>query len=621
MALPSNPLKEINILLMGETGVGKSTFINAFVNYLNYNKLEDVNLENLICLIPTTFTISDENFDPQDISIGGNDDNEKNEAGQSATQSCKSYVFPFGSQLIRLIDTPGMGDTRGIDQDAKNFQDILMSISNYTEIHGICILLKPNNSRLTATFHFCIKELLCHLHKSASENIVFLFTNSRGTFYRPGDTSKVLRKMLEDIRNKEPNVEIQFNKDNTFCFDNEAFRFMVALLRGIEFNEEEKENFSKSWDKSARQCGELISYISSLEPHKVQDTLSVNEVRNMIIILAKPLADISENILRNLFVLGEHKSKIKLSIDNISELQNNLYIPVIGFETIFLDKPQTVCASPSCYTIHVYRGQRQVDYITKCHSPCHLTSVTADVIGQPQLLRCTAMDSGICTKCKCSWRVHMHVLYNLKHISDKTIDKNIHNQIQSKQEAKEKAESMVKELDQRCEQLKKEQVVITKTCAKFGHFLKHNAITPYNDSLKEYLDHLIQVQKSLNESGSKNKETIIGLEKMKESYVQELKILDKVMSPNLEIPQPITPTSISEMVDDLYNLKIYGPNIKELVHKLKEAKIKEHFERREYIYQPPSNTWYVTTLYQDYGALAMGILLMKLRALLSSAYL
>lgn len=37
--LPSAPPEEINILLLGETGVGKSTFINTFVNYLKFDSL------------------------------------------------------------------------------------------------------------------------------------------------------------------------------------------------------------------------------------------------------------------------------------------------------------------------------------------------------------------------------------------------------------------------------------------------------------------------------------------------------------------------------------------------------------------------------------------------------
>ena len=84
--------------------------------------------------------------------------------------------------------------SRGIEQDKENFQNILSYISYYEEIQGICILLKPNNSRLTVMFEFCIKELLTYLHKSAAKNIIFCFTNARNTNYRPGETGASLAK-------------------------------------------------------------------------------------------------------------------------------------------------------------------------------------------------------------------------------------------------------------------------------------------------------------------------------------------------------------------------------------------------------------------------------------------
>ena len=67
-----------------------------------------------------------------------------------------------------------------------NFQKILSFIAYFEEIHGICILMKPNESRLTNTFEFCIKELLTQLHKSAASTIMFCFTNTRSCGYRPG---------------------------------------------------------------------------------------------------------------------------------------------------------------------------------------------------------------------------------------------------------------------------------------------------------------------------------------------------------------------------------------------------------------------------------------------------
>ncbi|CAB5159267.1 unnamed protein product [Rhizophagus irregularis] len=122
--LPPEPPEEINILLLGETGVGKSTFINAFVNYLRFDTLKEAKSGNMEVLISSKFTLTDENYDTQTIKIGNDDPNEHVEnVGMSSTQECNSYVFYAAeNKLIRLIDTPGIGDTRGLDQDKKNLK-------------------------------------------------------------------------------------------------------------------------------------------------------------------------------------------------------------------------------------------------------------------------------------------------------------------------------------------------------------------------------------------------------------------------------------------------------------------------------------------------------------------
>ena len=52
--------EEINILLLGETGVGKTTYVNSLVNNLRHKTLESIMKDKLRILVDIAFTISDE---------------------------------------------------------------------------------------------------------------------------------------------------------------------------------------------------------------------------------------------------------------------------------------------------------------------------------------------------------------------------------------------------------------------------------------------------------------------------------------------------------------------------------------------------------------------------------
>ncbi|CAF2713679.1 unnamed protein product [Rotaria sp. Silwood2] len=222
----SNPEKDINILLFGETGVGKSTFINTFAHYLSYNTLDEALRGKIQILIPSSFSVSDsDTHTSTTITVGSPDDNELCEDnGKSQTQGCKSYVFFIGNRYLRLIDTLGIGDCRGVEQDNKNFDHILAFVSRYEHLNTICIMLKPNEHRLNIFIKYDIKELLKHLHINAKDNVMFIFTNARTNFYMPGGTSKQLKILLNELEATTRN-HVPFIKENTFLFDNESFRF------------------------------------------------------------------------------------------------------------------------------------------------------------------------------------------------------------------------------------------------------------------------------------------------------------------------------------------------------------------------------------------------------------
>ena len=293
---------DVNILLLGATGVGKTTFINAFANYLGYNTLNDAIGGELQAPITASFVYMDEddqNLTEHEIRIGNPDDEEQGaDSGESCTRVCRSFVFEISGKKLRLIDTPGVGDTRGVLQDENNFTDILAYISQFKHLNGICILFKPNETRLNVLFRFCIKELLRHLHVNAKDNISFVFTHARTTLYQPGDSARLVRKLIGEIQN-ELSINILFTKENTFLLDNEPFRFLALIKNGIQISDDNIDVYKKSWDHTLKEFHRLVAYIMKCPKHATHDTVSLNEAQQLIRRLSRPIGEITALIEAN----------------------------------------------------------------------------------------------------------------------------------------------------------------------------------------------------------------------------------------------------------------------------------------------------------------------------------
>ena len=361
--LDPRPLTVINVLLIGESGVGKSTFINAFVNYLLFDTLDEAEAGEPAVLIPVSFlTTVGHNFDEIVVKFGDTDVNESYDTpGQSVTQQCRSYLFDISAEVqFRIIDTPGIGDTRGLEQDEKNIDQILSYVTHFGHINAICILLKPNTTRLHIVFRSCMTQLFTYLAPSAVDNIIFCFTNTRSTFFGPGNTAPILKSFLKEL----PTGSVPFSSKNSFCFDSESFRHLMLVKNELDFNEYQRGECLKSWTNSVKESERLFNCIRSLKPYSIDQWRSEKHAQLQIRRMLRPIMETFLVSLHN-FILQEHQRNLSLGLvvtailDSHSSraLCHNCGFTVISFEHCYVAQytPHEIDgastdANPSCAT-------------------------------------------------------------------------------------------------------------------------------------------------------------------------------------------------------------------------------------------------------------------------------
>ncbi|KAJ3533254.1 hypothetical protein NM208_g8070 [Fusarium decemcellulare] len=559
------PVEDLNILILGETGVGKSTWINAFINYLSYESISDaLDAEDFKWVIPCSFqtqSVVDGKFVETEIKIGSSQSEKDGSGGQSATQSTEVYAVNIGKTRVRLIDTPGIGDTRGVDQDNSNMNDILTVLRTYNNLHGVLILLKPNAARLTVMFRFCIKQLLTHLHRNAANNIVFGFTNTRGSNYKPGDTFKPLNALLSEYKD----VNIGLFENNVYCFDSESFRYLAAQKKGIDIGH--LEDNRRSWEYSVGECERLVKHCQGITPHQVRSTINLNETRNTIHRLTEPMAFIAEKIRASIDVNNDAIKELRDFELTRHELQQRLFVQKETLKSEKVEQPQTVCTHDDCVEIRTdFEGKIETAttiYKTVCHQGCYLRSVDRNKKGHPELQKCCAMNGAGMCKCGHSWMDHMHIYYKYvpttyQHrdaATDRDLSKNADN-IQLREEA-------IRMKKEAIEEFKLEHRQVQEAAIQFGFFLKRHAITPYNDATIEYIDMLIdQERQKMKVGGSDQRRR--KLEKEKAEYLQRVEVLEKAMKQGDE-SKLLDDKGVAQLVDSLYGLPRFGNDLRNIV--------------------------------------------------------
>lgn len=567
--------------------MGKSTWINAFVNYLHHPSLDDaIQAEKLSWIIPFAFKTysTDEagNFVDFKVEVGFKKEQEHNASshpiekvgiteqdgtkGGSATQNTVVHRVLIGKQLVRLIDTPGIGDTRGAAKDKENLADILSVLRTYRKIHGILILLKPNEQRLDVMFKFCIQELLTHLHRDAANNIVFGFTNTRGTNYAPGDSFDPLRQLLGQFED----VNIRLHKQNVYCFDSESFRFLAAQKIHGKTIGYQQEN-SESWKYSVAEATRLVDHFKNIPPHEVTSTVNLYETRHRILALSRPMAAIAEAIRSTILINKDHLADLKKNDLKKKDLEKLLKTKVKTLKIKEMDRPRTTCSHADCIK-HSSTGVVGLDgkgtlrtvYESMCHNPCYLSNVQLDDVGAQWLRFCAAMGgTDNCKVCGHHWQMHLHVDYEIQDAMVEIEDPDVRNQLRNNADMRRNIEILVASKKRYIDEVSAELRQVREAAAHFTVFLKRNAIMAYNDATLEYLDRCVDEEMAKVQAGG-SRDKLDNLQMYRKEYQEEVRVLEEYMTVGDAEKTMLDQEGVTSLMKSLYSLRHYGEQLHDM---------------------------------------------------------
>ena len=358
------------MLLIGETGAGKTSFLNLVCNCGMIQMLQrDFDARDCLELLRDFHDIQLESAALHDM--------------QSRTSGAKLYSAVFGEMKMGIIDTPGFGDSRGLEQDERNVQSIIDILREEEYVNCVCLIVNGRQSRITTTLQYVLSEITAILPKNIVGNVIVVFTNTAD----PLDLNFSLDQLKPFFGQTVVN-EHTFNIENPYC------RLEKARMKHGHLPESMiTKSLKKSFEDTAQVLEEMCKAMKDFKKVYTYDFISLYEKKQQI----------EENIVTLLIEIDNQK-KIERSIAEakkkaeaaLQDKKLNTHFSVAHtytvIEVVATGRHNTLCNAENCYS--------------NCHLPCNLDKS----LSSEKLKNCACMAGGdYCKECGHHYTNHYHI--------------------------------------------------------------------------------------------------------------------------------------------------------------------------------------------------------------------
>ncbi|XP_067431072.1 uncharacterized protein [Thunnus thynnus] len=441
------------VLLVGETGAGKSTLINALLNYAMGVKFDDNIWFKIV-------------------------EDEKRSHSESQTSDVIVYeIFGFEDKTLpfslTIIDTPGYGDTRGIEHDVVVSQRLfeLFRLKDLVhEINVVGLVLKSTENRVSDRLRYVFDSVTSLFGKDIEKNIVALITHSDGL--TPDGALKALQAADIKCAKNEKNQPVHF------LFNNH---------QTTQRTEETEFALENAWRVTERGMKRFTDFLDKSTPQMLITTLEVMKAR---IRLTACIQNLQERI-----------QLIELKQNEIKQTQETL------------KKHEQEMKGNKDFTVEVYEVKKVKEKIkawwdtkavtcNKCEENCHHPGCTW--AWSP--FKCEVMDKEYkCTSCTGKCPASDHVKENWKYVSNKEkVQKTLQDVKQKYEENKsesEKKKSLLEDLQTEMDALESEKTKWLEEICRHVDHLERIALNVNSLSTYVHLDFVIEKMEEKKDRG------------------------------------------------------------------------------------------------------------------------